>query len=144
MYFPAGRHRVFRNLSVWGWSHIVLSSGTTWVGDTQKYHIKIQRHFCIGQLFNPLNRGNVGVKNVLLGLSPLSVHQSGHDSQKRCAVDHAKQGRHSVWKSKTDALSTLVLKPLETGTSDPYWLLRVWIDFPDAMSQGPWDEASAL
>lgn len=143
-YFHGTCHGVFRILALWDRPHIILSSGMTWVWDTQKYHIKIQRHFCIGLLLNPLNIGNIEVSNVLLGLSPLCVHNSGHDSQKRCAVDRGKQGRHSVGKPETGALSTLVSKALETDTSDPHWLLRVWIDLPDATFQGLWDEASAL
>lgn len=60
-------------LAFQGQPYIFLSNHITWFQDTQKYHIKIQKHFCIGHLCNLLNIANIMVSDVLGDLSPLSV-----------------------------------------------------------------------
>lgn len=141
-YFHAGHHRVSTVLAFWGLPHIFLSSSTTWVKDIQKYRIKIQRHFCIGQLRNPFNIANIKVSNVLFSLSPLSISLAMTNKRGVQQTVENKAGIHSAGKSETDALSTLVSKALETHTLDPQWFVRVWIDFPDVTFQRLSNETS--
>lgn len=78
--------------------------------------MKIQQHFCIGQLRNLLNIANVTVSDVLGGLSPLSVCQSAV-TNRRGVQQTMEQGRHSPGKPETDALPSCM-----EGFGD--WYLR--------------------
>lgn len=98
---------VFGILTFQGLPYIFLSNRITWVKDTQKYHIKIQKNFCIGQRRNLLSIANVKVSDVLRGLSPLSVCQSAVTNQ-RGVQQTVQQGRHSPGEPETGTLPSCV------------------------------------